>query len=381
MLRRCLNWLLLLAVLAGLGGALFIWIGLAPVSASAGHWPVTSWLLHTAMREAVQTRAWSIEPPSLQDLARLQRGAGHFARGCASCHGAPGDPRPVTVRHMTPEPPYLPPRIGEWKPRELFWIVKHGVKFTGMPAWPAQQRDDEVWDVVAFLLRLPTLTPVQYRQLAFGDRASEVRDQDRSNVRLHDLDAPLRDVLDDCARCHGMDGLGRAAGAFPRLQHQTEEYLYESLRAFADGTRFSGIMQPLAASLSDRTLRDLARYYADPPFVGTERQSQSQSVDRETLARGERIAKRGVPEQGVASCIHCHGPAPWPRNRSYPLLAAQDPAYIVAQLQLFKDGKRGGTGHAHIMDTSVNRLKLEQMRDVAAYYGALAPASESTSTR
>lgn len=113
--KRCFK-LFGLLIAAGVMGAIVV-VCLAPISASAGHWPVTSWLLHTAMREAVQTRASGIDTPALRDPALVLRGAGHFARGCAVCHGAPGDPRPVTVLHMTPRPPELPPRISKWKPR------------------------------------------------------------------------------------------------------------------------------------------------------------------------------------------------------------------------------------------------------------------------
>lgn len=370
MLKRCLKSLLGLGVAGAALGFVLIWAGAAPISASAGHWAVTSWVLHFAMRQSVQARALFIETPPLQDRARIQRGAGHYVRGCAVCHGAPGERRPVTVRHMTPEPPYLPPRIEHWQPRELFWTVKHGVKFTGMPAWPAQRRDDEVWDVVAFLLRLPDLSPQQYRALAYGDVNDPATGSGDAQTALASLDDPLRDLVEDCARCHGVEGLGRAPGAFPRLRHQRERYLYESLRAYADGVRFSGIMQPVAAALSDDTLRALARYYADPvaataPYLN--------DVDPEAYRRGEQIAERGIPKRGVASCVDCHGPAPWPRNAAYPLLAGQDPVYIEAQLQLFKQGNRGGTGHAHIMDISVNQLSQQQMRDVAIWYAAQPP--------
>ena len=67
---------------------------------------------------------------------------------------------------MLPEPPYLGGVVESWKPEQLFWIVKHGLKYTGMPSWPALSRDDEVWSVVAFLQRLPGMKPETYRGLA-----------------------------------------------------------------------------------------------------------------------------------------------------------------------------------------------------------------------
>lgn len=70
---------------------------------------------------------------------------------------------------MTPPPPYLPPKLARWEPDELFYIVKHGIKFAGMPAWPSQQRDDEVWAMVAFLRRFPQLNAEQYWQMVNGE--------------------------------------------------------------------------------------------------------------------------------------------------------------------------------------------------------------------
>src|SRR3989337_1213280 len=106
------------------------------------------------MRKSVETHSSDIEVPPLDDPALARRGAGHYAASCAPCHGAPGVARSAVTKAMTPPPPYLPEQVPAWQDAELFWIVRHGVKFTGMPAWPALQRSDEVWAMVAFLRRL-----------------------------------------------------------------------------------------------------------------------------------------------------------------------------------------------------------------------------------
>lgn len=112
---------------------------------------------------------------------------------------------------MTPPPPYLPPRVARWKPEELAYIVKHGIKFAGMPAWPAQQRDDEVQAVVAFLLELPKLDAAAYRRLVDDDAVPA-----GSSLPLPELSEPLRVpsiVTANCANCHGRNGRGRGTGA------------------------------------------------------------------------------------------------------------------------------------------------------------------------
>jgi cytochrome c553 len=366
-MKRALIRLAAVGAVLAMGGFLLAWSGLVPVGASSGHWAITSWFLHFTMRQSVETRAMGIEAPPLDDPALVLRGAGHYASGCAPCHGAPGEQRALVTQQMTPPPPYLPPRIPDWEPSELFWIVKHGIKFTGMPAWVAQQRDDEVWAVVAFLQRLPMMTPREYRRLALGERAGEAPVAEEVAGRVPD--GPLGDLVEACARCHGEDGAGRGVGAFPRLSLQTEDYLYAALRAYARGERHSGIMQPIAAGLDDRTMRRLARYYAGRAKMA----AAPPAVPPQLRDRGERIARRGIPEQGVPACIACHGPKEAPRSPLYPRLAGQYAGYLALQLDLLKSGRRGGTAYVHVMRTIAERLTAEQIRAVAAYYGSLRP--------
>jgi cytochrome c553 len=277
-----------------------------------------------------------------------------------------------------------------WDAGELFYIVKHGVKFTGMPSWPAQSRDDEVWAVVAFLLTLPTLSADEYKRLAHGASS-------RANgaAPIHELLGPQKvppAVTESCGRCHGIDGRGRNLGAFPKLAGQKPEYLAASLDAYARGWRSSGIMEPIAAGLSPEETAELARYYAalgskarnretsaleanPKPMSSTELGMNSLGSSPQTPAspieRGRNIAMNGIPNQRVPACSDCHGPSEFPRNPNYPALAGQYADYLVLQLTLFKKQARGGTAYAHLMRPVGAGLSQEQMRDVALYYESL----------
>lgn len=361
----------------GVGALALTSAGLVSIAASSGHWPVTSWFLHYSMRRAVSTQSLGVKvPDNLAEPALILKGAGHYETGCVMCHGAPGRDQSVIVKHMTPQPPLLAPRISEWKPQELFWIVRHGIKFAAMPAWPAQQRDDEVWAVVAFLQELPDMSEQRYRRLALGKGAQNPT-APTGSARLRTGSDPLGPVLADCVRCHGENGAGRGTGAFPVLAGQKQAYLLASLRAYASGERASGIMQPIAARLDDEVLQQLAERYAGP--TGAARlvtvESDAQLAD-EAIVRGRELATRGSREPKVPACVHCHGPSENEHNRMYPVLAGQYADYLSLQLQLFADGERGGTEYANIMHSATRRLTTEQIRDLAAFYASLGPTDE-----
>ena len=252
------------ALLAGVGVALvlalavlfFAWSGLYNVAASQPHWALTRWFLDFGLRRSVATHSASITPPTLDDKNLVILGAGHFDAGCAPCHGAPGGHSDPIVDRMLPEPPELNRAASNWSTEQLFWIVKHGLKFTGMPAWVAQQRDDEVWAVVAFLRALPQMSASQYRLFAIGD--PEARPNDGAEIARNGM---TMEALTRCVRCHRGDAQPRSA-LVPRLAGQSQAYVERALRDFASGSRPSGIMEPIAVALDAAAITALSAYYA-----------------------------------------------------------------------------------------------------------------------
>jgi cytochrome c553 len=171
-----------------------------------------------------------------------------------------------------------------------------------------------------------------------------------------------------CAKCHGLDGLGRGSEAFPKLAGQRPEYLERSLHAYAQGSRPSGIMESVAVGLDDDTIRELAAYYTrlDPAVAST-----SAAADAAMLARGRAIAHEGLPARRVPACVECHEPDGRQARAAYPRLAGQPADYLVGQLELFKAGHRGGGEFAHLMDEVAPRLEADEMRAVARYFASL----------
>jgi cytochrome c553 len=353
---RLLEYAVLFAVL-GVIGFLVAASGIVPIRASSGHWPVTRWFMKFSMTRSVWTHTIGIDPPQLGDRTLVIKGAGAYDLTCRPCHGSPDLENPRVARAMLPRPPYLPEIIADRSPEELFYIVKHGIKFTGMPAWPAQSRDDEVWSVVAFLLELPKMSAADYRRVVREEALPPM--QSLAGVPLP--------VLDTCARCHGFDGRGRGATTVPNLSGQRVTYLVNAMRAFATGRRHSGFMEPVAVALSPRQMQALALY-----FSGSERRPRPiAGRPGDAIVRGMSIATRGIPAQRVPACADCHGPSPTRQNDAYPILAGQFADYLALQLELFKAGHRGGSPYAHLMAPVAAGLEPQQMRDVAFYYESL----------
>jgi cytochrome c553 len=369
-MRRSFRIGALLAAL-GLGGFLVAASGIVPLTASSGHWGVTYWVLEFAKQRSIATHTLGVDAPALDEQWLVLKGAGHYHAGCRPCHGAPDLKNPRIAAAMTPAPPELLERIEVYDAAELYYIVKHGIKFTGMPAWPAPERDDEVLAVVAFLRELPRLDADTYRNLVYGDAPRP--DDGAPLAGLAAAPDPAGDVAASCARCHGVAGNGRGNAAFPKLAGQKPEYFLLAMSAYASSRRNSGIMEPIAAALSEAQWRALADHYAGLPDGPAIEAGAAASIER-----GREIATVGIPAKDVPSCADCHGPEGQRRNAAYPLLAGQYADYLIVQLEQFAAGHRGGSEYAHLMQEVAPRMSRADMEAVAAYYAAATGAPTSS---
>ena len=170
-MRTVIAMLLIAALLAVFGAGAVIYAGLYDVAATSPHWRMTSWLLEAARIRSIKAQAAGVAvPPGLDDPAKLVIGVGHYAAHCAVCHGAPGVPRGDIARGLYPAPPDLAKTAPLYSPAELFWIVKHGIKMTGMPSW-SDHSDDELWATVGFLEKLRGMSEREYAGLVVASMA------------------------------------------------------------------------------------------------------------------------------------------------------------------------------------------------------------------
>lgn len=347
-----------------LGAVLAAASGLVQIAASEGHWPLVEHFLEFTMRRSVRTQTLTIDAPPLDDPGDVLKGARHYVSACLPCHGAPGREPSLIVAQMVPAPPDFRRERPDFAAEQMYWIIKHGLKYTAMPGWPSQQRDDEVWSMVAFMQVLPELDVAGFAALAYGEATAAAQDIPQGGWALS-MPVSWNDIVAGCARCHGRDGEGHPSGAFPALAGQSATYLRHALYAYADGARHSGVMQPLAVLLPPEDIDRIAAHYADMPAPPA---ADAPSASDTSDSLGRRIALRGVPEERVPACVGCHGPPARDRNPAYPRIAGQHEAYLRLQLELFRAGHRGGGPYADIMRQAAQPLTDEQIRAVARYY-------------
>lgn len=149
--------LLLIAVFA------FIFSGIYDVAASTPDPGPIGWALKKVQHESVERRSEGIQAPPLGDPAQLRTGLVHYHKLCVTCHGAPGVAISEIGQGLNPDPPDLVEEGAEEDPGEMFWIIKHGIKMTGMPSFGATRSDQEIWAMVAFLQSMSKLTPAEYQ--------------------------------------------------------------------------------------------------------------------------------------------------------------------------------------------------------------------------
>jgi cytochrome c553 len=174
-----------------------------------------------------------------------------------------------------------------------------------------------------------------------------------------------------CSSCHGPNG-NSTNPEWPRLAGQSAVYIAQQLRLFKDGTRNNPIMKPLAATLSDQDMSDVAVYYEAQTISGLE-------ADPSYWKAGEDLYRRGDKARNIPACIACHGPVGRGSLESgYPALRAQESVYVVKQLNDYASGARyTGTNvvkvdpNSVMMSTIAKRLTPEDIRNVASYVQGL----------
>jgi len=176
---KIVKFILLLAMLGIAGGATVMYSGLVNVAADEPHSDLVYWLLEETRENSIKMAAQNIEVPDLSDPELLLTGGADYEFMCSGCHLKPDQSESDMSLGLYPAPPNLALPNDKHKghehgdakqaARQSFWVIKHGIKASGMPAWGKTHDDQRIWAMVAFIKRLPTLTPEQYQILTAID--------------------------------------------------------------------------------------------------------------------------------------------------------------------------------------------------------------------
>jgi len=182
-------------VFAGFAG-IFIYAGVYDIGADAPHMAPTYWIIEHLRDRSIAVRARGIAVPAdLNDPKRIAAGAGLYGDMCSGCHLAPGMEKTEISQGLYPQAPELA-RGTDLSPGEEFWIIKHGVKLTGMAAWGKTHNDTLIWDMVAFLRAFPALNAAQYQAAVKSAPADH-------DAMMHDMTgsgAPMQQAMPAATR-------------------------------------------------------------------------------------------------------------------------------------------------------------------------------------
>jgi mono/diheme cytochrome c family protein len=154
-----------LAIAVAIAAPVYFFGGFFNVAATEPHFDIVERSLERVRMASISRHATATPSVSLDDPAVVQAGAKAFnERGCVSCHGGPGATWAKFSEALKPSPPDLAEVAKSRSPAEIFWVVKHGLKFTGMPGFAAiDVKDDEIWKIAAFVKKLPNVSEADFK--------------------------------------------------------------------------------------------------------------------------------------------------------------------------------------------------------------------------
>jgi mono/diheme cytochrome c family protein len=202
---------ILVAVVSAIaGGAAFVYFGMYDIAATKQHTVPVYWLIEATMRRSVHMRSSAETVPDLSSPATIRNGLAIYDAQCVRCHGAPGiAPEPFALG-MTPVPANLTDTARRWSAADIYWVVKHGIKMTGMPAWQYRMSDQAMWEVTAFVHgRLRFLSPEDYRNAILESKQGVEGRAALSSPLLPADPVEGKRAMQQyaCATCHDIPGI------------------------------------------------------------------------------------------------------------------------------------------------------------------------------
>ncbi len=161
---KCFGIIILLVVACALVGLAVLYLGVYNVAATEPHSKLVDWTAGVLVQRSVERRAGNAPLEGLDDPALLAMGAEHYKAMCQVCHGGPGLPDAEIAQGLEPRPPNLARAELPWSDAQLLWIVKHGLKSAGMPAFGPTHTERQLKAMTAFVKKLYNMSPQEYAE-------------------------------------------------------------------------------------------------------------------------------------------------------------------------------------------------------------------------
>ncbi|MFV0542964.1 MAG: c-type cytochrome [Marinicella pacifica] len=192
-----------------------------------------------------------------------------------------------------------------------------------------------------------------------------------SQIMAQDGDAEKGKALSaTCMACHGSDG-NSVNPIWPTLAGQHPQYIARQLKLYKNGGRENAVMMPMAMGLSEQDMADLGAYFG-------EQEAKLLAADPAKIELGEAIYQGGLKDRNIPACLACHGPTGQGNPLSgYPVVANQHAAYMVDQLNLFKQGRvvpGKDEVNGKIMADVAKYMTQEEIEAVSSYMQGLQAA-------
>lgn len=152
-MKKVLLGALLMLVLLLLSAAAVMRLGLLPVNADGSHSNLEARVMPLVLHASVTRRASGLANPVAVNEENLKAGTRTYNTMCVTCHSTPTGGPSEYGQAFYPPAPQLSGSLPQYTEAELFWIIKHGIRNTGMPAWGGMLSDEDIWRVVAMLKR------------------------------------------------------------------------------------------------------------------------------------------------------------------------------------------------------------------------------------
>ncbi len=155
----------MLAAVLVMSGMAWLWLGGFDAGAASPESPLAARALRITLNHQLELAEAAAGSPPAPNGKSLIFGFRQYDAECAACHGTPDEPRALWARSMNPPSPDLTETPSRLSVKQLFWLICHGVKMTGMPAFGVQRTDRQISDLTLFVRALPNMKAQDYQSL------------------------------------------------------------------------------------------------------------------------------------------------------------------------------------------------------------------------